>query len=280
MKKHLYHIIICISLVLINCSVLYYHPTKETYFTPKQMGFSYDPSFLTTKDGVKLNVWRIYSKKFETPKAVILQFHGNGQNMSAHFISLVWLVNHGYELIVFDYRGYGDSEGEPDPDDILEDSNLILDFALQEARDKGTKLIVYGQSLGGAIAMKSLSDWKDKNEVVLFCIDGSFPSYREVAKQTMNQVLFPPIGTMFAWLFHDRTSPRDSIAKLSPIPLLIIHGTEDTVVFFENGKQIFGLAGEPKVFWEIRGGGHVDWMNLGQSKFAKEFLVLLNRHLY
>lgn len=280
MKKHLYHIIICFSLVLINCSVLYYHPTKETYFTPKQMGFSYDPSLLTTKDGVKLNVWRIYSKKFETPKAVILQFHGNGQNMSAHFISLVWLVNHGYELIVFDYRGYGDSEGEPDPDDILEDSNLILDFALQEARDKGTKLIVYGQSLGGAIAMKSLSDWKDKNEVVLFCIDGSFPSYREVAKQTMNQVLFPPIGNMFAWLFHDRTSPRDSIAKLSPIPLLIIHGTEDTVVFFENGKQIFGLAGEPKVFWEIRGGGHVDWMNLGQSKFAKEFLVLLNRHLY
>ncbi|MBM9590454.1 alpha/beta fold hydrolase [Leptospira sp. 201903075] len=260
--------------------MLYYHPTKDTYFTPKQMGFSYTPTFLTTKDGVKLNVWRIYSKKFETPKAVILQFHGNGQNMSAHFLSLVWLVNHGYELIVFDYRGYGDSEGEPDPEDIIEDSKLVLDFALQGAREKGTKLIVYGQSLGGAVAMRAVSDWKDKNEVVLFCIDGSFPSYREVAKQTMNHVLFPPVGNLFAWLFHDQTSPRDSIAGLSPIPLLIIHGTEDNVVFFENGKQIFGLAGEPKVFWEIRGGGHVDWMNLGQSKFAKDFLVLLNRHLY
>ncbi|TGL44845.1 alpha/beta hydrolase [Leptospira perdikensis] len=280
MKKHLFLIIICFNFLFFGCSSLYYHPTKETYLTPKQMGFVYTPSFITTKDGVKLSVWKIHSQAVEKPKAVILQFHGNGQNMSTHFLSLVWLVNHGYELIVFDYRGYGESEGEPDPDDILEDSNLVLEFALEETREKGSKLIVYGQSLGGAVAMRSVADWKQKNDVVLLCIDGSFPSYREVAKQTMNNVLFPPIGNLFAWLFHDDTSPRDSIAKLSPIPLLIIHGTDDNVVFFENGKQIFGLAGEPKVFWEIRGGGHVDWMNLGRSKFAKDFLVLLNRHLY
>lgn len=280
MKKHYCLIIICFSFLFLQCSSLYYHPTKKTYFTPKQMGFSYTSEMIQTKDHVKINVWKIKNQKVETPKAVILQFHGNGQNMSSHFLSLVWLVNHGYELIVFDYRGYGESEGEPDPDDNIEDSKLVLDLALKEANDQGVKLIVYGQSLGGAIAMRSLAEWEGKQNVVLLCIDGSFASYRKVAKQTMNHVMFPPIGNLFAWLFHDATSPKDSIPSLAPIPMLVIHGTEDTVVFFENGKEIFGLAGEPKVFWEIRGGGHVDWMGLGQSKFAKDFLLLLNRHLY
>ncbi|MDF3820034.1 alpha/beta hydrolase [Leptospira sp. 96542] len=278
MRKLCFLIIICFSFK--QCSSLYYYPSKNLYYSPDIFGFKYESHMIDGFEGTKLNVWRIYSPNVKNPKGVVLQFHGNGENMSSHFLSLAWLVNHGYELITYDYRGYGKSEGESEPEEIFEDSKFVLDFALKHTKNINSKLIVYGQSLGGAVAMRSIADWPKANQIQLICVDGSFTSYREVVKQTLNQNVFWPMGNIVSVFFHDATSPRDYIQSLPPIPIVIIHGTEDSVVFFKNGQEIFKLANEPKVFLEIRGGGHVDWMGLGQSKFAKDFLKLLDRHLY
>lgn len=263
-----------------NCSSLYYHPTDKVFITPDKMGFLYQDLWIDTPDGERLHLWRIYTKNTESsPKAILLQFHGNGENMSSHFLSLAWLVNSGYELITYDYRGYGNSTGTPDPYDIIGDSKLVLDVVAERANSSQIPLVVYGQSLGGAVAMRSIAEWDKKDKVNLLVIDGSFASYRKVAKQTINGVLFRPLGYIFSMFFHDGTSPKELIPNLSPVPILVIHGSNDEVVPYDNGVDIFSLAKDPKTFWEIRGGGHVDWMVLGRSEFAKDFLKLLNRHL-
>ncbi|TGK13126.1 alpha/beta hydrolase [Leptospira fletcheri] len=271
-----------LPILMFGCTSLYYHPTKLEYFTPDKFGFKAESSFLNAKDGVKLHLWKIHSQNSDAPKSprgIILQFHGNGENMSTHFISLVWLVNYGYELYTYDYRGYGASGGKPDPESLYEDSLLVLEQVHSYARSIDRKLIVYGQSLGGAVALRAVPDMKTKDHLSLVVADGTFSSYRDVAVQTGNKILFPPMGYLLGPFFSDTMSPKNFISKISPIPLLVVHGTEDPVVPFSNGKEVFRLAAEPKLFWEIRGGGHVDWMQLGRSEGAKNFVKLLNQFL-
>ncbi|WP_342776350.1 alpha/beta hydrolase [Leptospira semungkisensis] len=247
-----------------------YHPTRDTYIEPQKLGFQPERFFLKMKDGNLVRVW-IFKPKGKA-KASILQFHGNGENMSSHYVTLVWLVERGYELITWDYRGYGESEGEADKQKIYEDSKEILDFAQERARKAGIPWIVYGQSLGGAIALRGVGEMKSKEGLLLVIADGSFAYYSHVAKTIADKVFFTPIGYLVGLFFSDKFSPGDVIAEISPVRLLLVHGTEDEVVSFPNGMELFEKAKDPKIFWEIKGARHLDWMQMGRSKGAGNFL--------
>ena len=277
--KQLFLVLIYFSLFLfISCTSVFYHPTKETYYTPEQMGFKKEEIIFNTEDGLKLYSWFIHSYKKEA-KANILQLHGNGQNMTAHFLSLVWLANHGYNLYTYDYRGYWKSEGEPNPEDIHNDTVSYINRVNSECIKRKEKLILYGQSLGGAILMRVIPELKNKENITLVVVDGSFPSYQKVAKQVAERNLIFPFKYLANIIISDSYSPENYIEKISPLPMIIIHGEDDDVVPFENGKEIFRLAKDPKQFWAIRGGGHVDWMKLGVSKNAHSFLKLLDKYI-
>lgn len=252
-----------------------YHPSRDIYIPPEKIGLQPEKVRLKMKDGVHVNAW-IFSPKAGKTKASILQFHGNGENMTSHYVSLVWLVEQGYELISWDYRGYGESEGEPDKTDIHNDSLEILEFVRTRALEKGHPWIVYGQSLGGAVAIRALGDLKNKEGLVLVVGDGTFASYSNVAKSIADRLFIFPIGYLVWTFFPNGLSPRETVSDLSPIRLLLVHGTADTVVSFPNGMELFEQAKEPKVFWEIKGAGHVDWMQFGRSKGAKNFLKYLD----
>ncbi|MBK8398978.1 MAG: alpha/beta hydrolase [Leptospiraceae bacterium] len=264
--------------IFISCSSVFYHPTNQTYYTPEQMGFKKQERIFTTSDGTKLYSWLIHSYQKEV-KGNILQLHGNGQNMTAHFLSLVWLANQGYNLYTYDYRGYWKSEGEPNPKDIHNDTVEFINTVNAECLKRNEKLILYGQSLGGAILMRVISDLKNKENISLVIVDGGFPSYKKLAKQIAEKNLIWPIKYIANIIISDSYSPEDYIEKISPLPMIIIHGDADDVVPFNNGKEIFRLAKDPKQFWEIKGGGHVDWMKLGVSQNAKVFLKLLDQHM-
>ncbi len=196
--------------------------------------------------------------------------------MTSHFLSLVWLVDHGYDLFTYDYRGYGQTKGDPTPSVVNQDSVKVIQYVLDYCKKKKKKLIIYGQSLGGAVAMRALNDVPEKSEIILVMIDGSFASYRQVAKSILSKQLILPLPFILSWFVSNSYSPADYISKITPIPMIIVHGTDDNIVPFENGKEVFRLAEQPKQFWEIRGAGHVDWMNFGRAKNAKKFVSLLN----
>ncbi|XDD49143.1 alpha/beta hydrolase [Leptospira sp. WS92.C1] len=266
-------VLLVLFLFLESCASLFYQPTNQKYWSPDLFGFQFKEESFKTYDGEEIHFWRIIPK--EKPKGIIIQFHGNGENRTSHFTSLVWMVNHGYELVTLDYRGYFDSTGTPERETIHKDAIGFLIKELEYSKNRNIPVIVYGQSLGGAIALRALGELKDKSGIALVVADGTFANYRTVFKQVVRRVLFFPIDWIAGIFVSDFLSPSETISTLSPIPLLVIHGTADDIVSYQNGVELFGLAGQPKWFWEVRGGGHVSWMNLGVSKESKNFLLFL-----
>lgn len=278
-RSHSFFKTVLISILffqLESCASLFYQPTNQKYWSPDIFGFQYKEETYQTYDNETVRYWRI-SPKDSKPKGVVLQFHGNGENRTSHFLSLAWMVNYGYELVSLDYRGYFDSTGYADREDIHKDAVGIIQKELEYSNQRNIPLIVYGQSLGGAIALRAVSDLKNKSGILLVVADGTFASYKKVFKQIVRKVLFFPIDWIAGIFVSDSLSPSETISTLSPIPLLVIHGTEDDIVSYQNGIEVFQLAGEPKWFWEVRGGGHVNWMNLGASKESKHFLSFLDQ---
>ncbi|MCB1176949.1 MAG: alpha/beta hydrolase [Leptospiraceae bacterium] len=258
-------------------SSVFYYPDKKTYILPEQLGLYKEDILLTAKDGVKLHLLRIYKHNQENDKnTVIFQFHGNAQNLSSHFSILSWLVDEGYELFSYDYRGYGKSGGSPNPKDINSDSILALIHVIDYCKKNNKKLIIYGQSLGGAISVRAFREIEDRNNIILFILEGTFPSYRMVSKTILQKILPFPIPYIASFFVDSSYSSENYIKNISPIPLFVIHEKGDPVVPFSNGREVFRLGKEPKIFWELNSDGHISWMEYGRNSEARKFLNLIN----
>jgi uncharacterized protein len=142
-------------LTLTACTSLFYHPTKEEYFNVDTAKIERQEIHLTTQDQKKLNGW--YFPRQKESKGLVLFFHGNAENITSHFVTLFWFVEEGYDYALFDYRGYGKSEGSVDNDKVLLDVAEMIKWGQQTAKAKNLPLIIYGQSLGGTLVTKYLS---------------------------------------------------------------------------------------------------------------------------
>lgn len=246
--------------ILSGCSSLLYFPAPQPYSDPSKFRHKPENVYFLTEDQVKIHAW--YFKSPQRPaKATILFFHGNAQNLTTHFFALYWLLDHGYDYMIFDYRGYGESEGKPSPEGTIKDGKAALEWITRNKEPK-TKLIIFGQSLGGAVAVRVACDTVGPEapyEMVI--IDSSFHSYRKAAQKVMSSswLLWP-----FQWLgylvMNDEFAPKSCVGDISPRPLLIVHGTADRTVNISLGERLFEIAKEPKEFWRIDGGGHTDFM--------------------
>ncbi len=249
-----------ILLVFCSCSSLLYYPTKEQHSDPKKFGIQatkYNDVWFNSEDGTKLHGWFFESRLYPKSKAVIVFFHGNAENISTHFTTLLWVLTHGYDFFIFDYRGYGISEGEPSPRGTMEDGKAALRWAHRQ--HPKTPLVVFGQSLGGAIALRSALEIKGELPIRLIVADSTFHSYQTIGANVLSRSwltwLFQPLAYV---LLSDQYAPKTKIKELSPVPVVVIHGDKDQTVEFELGKKVYELAASPKEFWPIPGGYHID----------------------
>src|SRR5258706_10167145 len=138
------------GLALASCTAVFFQPHRVRVLTPDQLGLAYDEVRFKTRDGLELYGWFIPAKG--PALGTVLQLHGNAENISTHFASLAWMPARGFNVFIFDYRGYGASEGEP----TLAGAQIDIDAAMQAllARNDIDKdrIVIYGQSLGGALA--------------------------------------------------------------------------------------------------------------------------------
>ncbi|HVK61820.1 MAG TPA: alpha/beta hydrolase [Bdellovibrionales bacterium] len=253
-----------------GCTSLFYQPTKIEYVDREKMPIKPSDEFFASEDGTRLHGWYFESAQSTRKKCVILQYHGNAQNLSSHFFSLYNGLPRGYDFFSFDYRGYGRSEGTPNATGIAKDGRAALRYVQAKFPDR--KIIVFGQSLGGAIALQALADLRGEVEPASVIIDSSFPSYRSAARSTLASHwltwLFQPVG----WLvMSDEYAPKNGIERLKGIPLLFVHGTDDRIVSYKQGQRLLEIAPEPKDFWSIPGGGHIDFMYRDHGVWAKKF---------
>jgi len=233
---------------------LFYHPTRTAYALPAQFGLRFEPVRFETRDRVALDAWFFPAARREALGTVV-HFHGNAGNITAHLPHVAWLPAEGWNLFCFDYRGYGRSQGRPSRPGLIADGHAALDY-LRTRRDiDPARLVVLGQSLGGAVGIVVVAE---RNDVAGVAVDGAFSDYQHIAAWHMrrNPLLFPFSGLVPRLMMSDGYDPIDYVSRISPRPLFIMHGREDDVVDPRMAKQLYDAAREPKELWLIDGVGH------------------------
>src|SRR5262249_589270 len=137
-----------------GCTHLIYAPTRVKYVDDRKLTHRPEELHFSSPSGKDLVGWYFTAHPETPPKGVIVLFHGNGQNLSSHFSLLYWILDHGYDLFVFDYPGYGLSAGDPSPRGTVEAGVAAMRWV--QNRKPRAPVIVYGQSLGGAVALRTL----------------------------------------------------------------------------------------------------------------------------
>lgn len=241
-----------LALLLTGCiQGLLYHPDRVLYDTPTRLALRFEQVSFQSKDGTRLSGWFIPAAGYSDPrnaKGTVVHFHGNAQNLTAHWQYVDWLPRRGFNLFVFDYRGYGISEGAPDPKGVFEDSNSALDYVRSRTDVNPDRLLVLGQSLGGANAIAVVGSGNRKG-VKAIVIESTFYSYSSIASDKVSGA---------GILMDDTFSPERYIANLSPTPFLLLHGTADQVIPFSHATKLFGQANDPKRLITIEGGTHTE----------------------
>lgn len=247
------------------------------HYPPKRLGHKPNEIKFESSDKVKLFAWHFPSKIKKT-KGTIIQFHGNAENISSHYVSLVWVINYGYHHFIFDYRGYGGSEGQPDQKGTYLDALAALNEAwkIHQKHTPNKKFIVYAQSLGGAIAMRAIEDFKHKKSIDLIVLDSTFSSYQRVARRTLSRRWFTWIFSPLAWvLISDQYSADESIEN-NKIPLLVIHDKDDPSVPFSCSEDIYEKTKTKKDFWKLEDGRHIAVFAPDRIKNRERFVKFLN----
>lgn len=273
-----------IGFALLACSSLVYQPDHVMYDPPEKFGLQPEEVSFKSRNGVNLGGWFFHSTKPGKPLGTIVQFHGNAENRTSHYVTLAWLLHEGYNLFTFDYAGYGDSEGEPSQKQTYLDGLAALDQGLKmHLQAGGGEFFVVGQSLGGAIAARVLNDWPSKDQVRLLVLDSTFDSYSVVARRILERRWFTWPLSPLGWLFvSNEYGSADALAQ-NKAPLLVMHDQRDPVVPFSCGQEVFAAAGGPKEFWSFDQGRHVgEFIMLTKDDGAREnrgkFLQALKAH--
>jgi uncharacterized protein len=269
---------------LSGCSHVFYQPDSKTHYPPEAFGLKYESIFFKSKDGTQLHAWLFHPK--QKSKGTILQFHGNAENLSSHYVSIAWLIEQGYQHIVFDYRGYGLSEGKPEQKGVYEDGIAALEkaleihekeFSIHSPNSEKAKFIVFGQSLGGAVALRAIPDFQQQSKIDLVVADSTFSSYVRVARRKLASNWITWILSPLSYLLvSDAYAPEDVIEKIIP-PLLIIHDEYDPVVSIANGEDISDAlsTSRRKGFWKTQSGHHVAIFMVDGKRHRQKFLDLL-----
>ncbi len=267
---------IFIVLLCFGCTNLFFQPSRDFYDNPNLSHFAYEEVLCTTQDGYKLHGWFLHGRGEH--KGVVLFFHGNAGNISSHVNGVLWLAAAGFDVFVFDYRGYGRSEGRPSIDGVHQDGEAELKYIAGQPAFAKEKIIIFGQSLGGAIAIYTAAHWQDKNRIAAVVADSAFSSYRLIAREKLGGFFLTwPLQYPLAMLVNDDYSPGKSIREISPVPLLLLHGTEDTIVPFHHSELLFKAALPPKELIKSNVPGHIN--TLSEKKNREKMLDFLSKAL-
>lgn len=263
-------------LLLSACTSSFFKPGKEMVRNPDVEALAPKDVLFKSSDGTNLHGW-FFRGQGEQHRGTILVCHGNVENLSTHVKLDLYLIRAGYDLFIFDYRGYGRSEGETTVDGIHRDAEAALETLLGMPGKEQERVIVFGKSLGGAVSIHLVATTPFRSRIKALIAEAAFADYRMMARREIAKTVIGwPVQWPLSFLVNDDYSPLDFVGKVAPVPLLIMHGTEDAVVPVEHGRLLFAEAKEPKEYWELPGFGHVkSWTDEGTRKRLLIWLAAL-----
>lgn len=248
---------------------LFYMPTRDQPATPARWGFKFEEVTFPSSDGTELNGWFLPARA-KSPKGTVVFSHGNAGSIGHHLGFVMWLVEARYNVFLYDYRGFGKSGGAVDRRGMLDDVKAAFAYVSSRADVDADKLVSFGHSLGGAKSVTALAETPVKGLRAVI-IDGAFASYQAMAHYVAGQT--------GADLVTDEWSPLGYVGRLSPVPLLVVHGSDDEVVPFSQGRQLYEKAKAPKTLFEVPGGRHGDSLVKNRSEYRQKMLSWLDETL-
>ena len=246
-------------------NTLTFHPNTQLKTTPEHHGLPFEEVRFGGSDGHTLHGWYIPSRGLHAPAVdpLFMWFHGNAGHIGHRLAQLYLLREHvGGSHFLFDYQGFGLSRGKPTIVGILQDAQDALDFVHARGWSAGRRIVYFGESLGCAVAIP-LALEHSPEAVVL-----SAPFY---SLRAMGRLRVPPLAFLVE---HDLNNAR--LIERFRSRLLVIHGTEDRTVPFQQGFELYQLAPEPKTFYRIEGGGHTNLHEIGGVTYlqvVRDFIV-------
>ena len=219
-----------------------FFPSAGETTTPAEYGVPFTATTIQTADGERLRAWLL---KASSPRALVVYFHGNGGNLSIWTPILSDLVRHGFDVLAFDYRGYGVSTGRPTETGLYRDADAVLDH-VSKALAGSRPIIYWGRSLGTAVAAYAASR-RPPDGIIL---EAGFPDALAVIRSS------PPLAllSVFSTYRFATATWLDSVKT----PALVIHGDADQVIPFRHGRALFERMKGAKTFVTIPGGDHND----------------------
>jgi fermentation-respiration switch protein FrsA (DUF1100 family) len=235
-------------------------PYPEGDWSPPELEI--EDAWFEAADGVRLHGWYV---PHESPRAVMLFAHGNAGNITHRIDHLRFLNQLRVSVLVFDYRGYGRSQGRPNEAGVLADARAARRWLAERANVAEQEIVLLGESIGGAVAV----DLASKDGARGLILESTFSSLPEVA--AYHYRIFPVRLLM--------RSRFDALSKITEYhgPLLMCHGEADTIIPFELGQRLFHAANEPKRFVQLAGHDHNDPLPRTWYQAIDQFIAELER---
>jgi len=229
---------VVVGLMFLRQDSLIFFPEKDILLTPKNIHCTFSDVQFITKDNILITGWFIPSPR---ERGVVLFCHGNAGNISHRLDSIKIFNDLHMSVLIFDYRGYGKTQGKPSEKGTYYDGYAAWDYLVNTMNKRPENIVVFGRSLGGAVAAEIA---RIKHPAGLI-IESTFTSIPDLGAQ-----LYPWLPVRFISKYEYAT-----IEKISAIqcPKLIIHSPQDEIIPFEHGRAIYAQASHPKAFLEITG---------------------------
>jgi fermentation-respiration switch protein FrsA (DUF1100 family) len=235
---------------------LVYFPDGELYGDPSDVGLAFTDVTVATEDGERLHAWWVPTR-LAPAKGHVLFLHGNAGNVSHRIEHARALTGAGLDVLLVDYRGYGQSTGRPSEEGLHRDARASL-AALRAGGGVDPRRLVYmGESLGAAVALRLALETPP-----LACVlQSAFTSLQDVAREHYPAALASLAGGAYPSL--------ERIAKIQS-PVLIVHGADDEIVPVAHGRALLAAAPEPRHLVIVEGAGHNDVLNTMGSAYGTE----------
>lgn len=228
-----------------------YLPSSRLEATPEAIGLEYEDVWLDAADGVAIHAWFVPAKA--EGQRVVLFCHGNAGNISHRLDSLRIFHELGISVLIFDYRGYGQSHGRPSEKGAYLDAQAAWEHLVAVRNFKPGEIIVFGRSLGGAVA----SHLAAQNQASALILESTFTSLPDIGAK-----LYPYLPVRL--LAKHRYDNLEHLRSVS-CPVLVVHSPGDEIIPFAHGKTLFAAAPEPKAFLEISGGHNHGFLITGDA---------------
>jgi fermentation-respiration switch protein FrsA (DUF1100 family) len=240
-----------------------YIPDRIVGAHPGTYGLPYENLRLRTSDGPLIHAWYVEN---QPASPVILVSHGNAGNISTRLDKLLLLRKAGASVLLYDYRGYGASQGRPTEAGTYRDGEAAYRWLVEEKKVPPERIFLYGESLGCAVAIELALKLKSAGLIV----DSGFTSTMD-----MGRLIFPflPISLMVRFRY-------DNLSKIHRVscPVLVMHSPQDEIIPYEMGQRLFEAAPKPKTFLKLEG-SHNEAFMTGAKQYAQALRLFLESHL-